>query len=315
MLAAVIRRGFLYGFGPPVSLREAPPSMPDSTPRLRFAPSPNGRLHRGHALSALLNLTLARRNGGVFLIRIEDIDTARCPPDLCAAALDDLAWLGVVPDEAVLYQSSRMEAYRDALGRLKELEVVYPCACTRGDIARAVAGSESAGAKWPRDPDGAPLYPGTCRARPVRHAGEGPFSWRLDVARALARPEVLAAPLAFPVEGDDGARTLRFADPARWGDVVLARRDIGTSYHLAVVVDDAFQRITHVVRGRDLEAATDIHVLLQRLLGLPVPVYRFHELITDEGGEKLAKSRRSASLADLRAAGVTPAELRRGLGF
>jgi glutamyl-Q tRNA(Asp) synthetase len=293
--------------------------MPDSSvalrPRFRFAPSPNGRLHRGHALSALLNLKLARELGGAFLIRIEDIDAARCPPDLCKATLDDLAWLGVTPDEPVLCQSSRMEAYRDALEELRARGLVYPCGCSRGDIARLVAkaDAESSGAVWPRDPDGAPIYPGTCRNG--GHAGARPAAWRLDVGKALAEPDVLAGPLAFPVEDEQGIRRSRLADPARWGDVVLARRDIGTSYHLSVVVDDAFQRISHVVRGRDLEAATDLHVLLQRLLGLPVPVYRFHGLIHDDQGEKLAKSRGSVSLDDLRRAGMRPDALRRQLGF
>jgi glutamyl-Q tRNA(Asp) synthetase len=282
--------------------------------RFRFAPSPNGRLHRGHALSALLNLKLARERGGAFLIRIEDIDAARCPPDLCEAALDDLDWLGVTSDEAVLRQSSRMAAYGDALDALKSRGLVYPCDCTRGDITARIKRLEAgSGTRWPRDPDGAPLYPGICRNRGLREVG--PFAWRLDLEAALRSPEVAAHPPTFTVEDDDGRLSQRIANPARWGDVVLARRDIGTSYHLAVVVDDAFQRITHVVRGRDLEAATDIHVLLQRLLGLPTPVYRFHDLIHDDQGEKLAKSRGSVSLDDLRRAGMTPEALRREPGF
>jgi glutamyl-Q tRNA(Asp) synthetase len=278
-------------------------------PRFRFAPSPNGRLHKGHALSALLNLHLARQRSGAFLIRIEDIDKARCPPDLCEAALDDLAWLGVTSDEPVVYQSMRMQAYDAALARLKRLGLIYPCACSRGEIAREVA---QAGQSWPRDPDGAPLYPGTCRGHDASSLGAGPFNLRLDMAKALIVPET---PLVFMVEDEHGSVSQRIAQPSRWGDVVLARRDIGTSYHLSVVVDDAFQAITHVVRGRDLEAATDIHVLLQKLLGLPVPAYRFHALITDEGGDKLAKSRNSASLDDLRREGLAPEALRREIGF
>jgi glutamyl-Q tRNA(Asp) synthetase len=285
-----------------------------SPPRFRFAPSPNGRLHRGHALSALMNLKLARERGGAFLIRIEDIDAARCPPDLCKAALDDLAWLGICPDEPVLRQSDRTGAYGEALETLKSRGLIYPCDCTRGGISARVSELEAgSGAGWTRDPDGAPLYPGTCRQR--KPQGEGPFVWRLDLGKALARPEVTGAPLVFIAEDDDGRPVRRLADPARWGDVVLARRDIGTSYHLSVVVDDAFQRISHVVRGRDLEAATDVHVLLQRLLGLPAPVYRFHRLIQDDDGEKLAKSRGSVSLDDLRRAGMTPDALRRSLGL
>jgi glutamyl-Q tRNA(Asp) synthetase len=288
--------------------------FPATSPRFRFAPSPNGRLHRGHALSALLNLKLARERGGAFLIRIEDIDAARCPPDFCKAALHDLAWAGISSDEPVLRQSGRMAAYGEALERLKARRLIYPCGCTRGGIAARVAELEAeSGSGWPRDPDGAPLYPGTCRHREPQ--GDGPFAWRLDLEAAMRSPEIAGHPLAFMVEDERGGLSQRLADPARWGDVVLARRDIGTSYHLAVVVDDAFQRITHVVRGRDLEAATDIHALLQRLLGLPTPVYRFHGLIHDDQGEKLAKSRGSVSLDDLRRAGMTPEALRRGLGF
>jgi glutamyl-Q tRNA(Asp) synthetase len=283
-------------------------------PRFRFAPSPNGRLHKGHALSALLNLFLAREKGGAFLIRIEDIDAARCPPDLCKAALDDLAWLECQPDEPVLRQSDRMAAYGEALETLKSRGLIYPCDCTRGDIASRITKLEAeSGKAWPRDPDGAPLYPGACRHRAP--SGDGPFAWRLDLEAAMRSPEVAAHPLAFIVEDEVGVMAQRLADPARWGDVVLARRDIGTSYHLAVVVDDAFQRITHVVRGRDLEAATDIHALLQRLLGLPTPIYRFHALIHDDQGEKLAKSRSSRSLHDLRRDGMTPETLRQELGF
>jgi glutamyl-Q tRNA(Asp) synthetase len=285
-----------------------------SPPRFRFAPSPNGRLHRGHALSALLNLKLARERGGAFLIRIEDIDAARCPPDLCKAALVDLAWAGVEADEPVLRQSARMTAYGAALDSLRSRGLIYPCACTRGDIAARIMKLEAeSGVGWPRDPDGAPLYHRICRHRSLQE--NGPFAWRLDLEAAMRSPEVAGHPLAFMVENDDGAPSQRLADPARWGDVVLGRRDIGTSYHLSVVVDDAFQRITHVVRGRDLEAATDIHVLLQLLLGLPVPVYRFHALIHDDQGEKLAKSRGSISLDDLRRDGMTPEALRRELGF
>ncbi len=295
------------------------PYRPVSThdaPRLRFAPSPNGRLHEGHAYSALLNHRAAHARGGRFLIRIEDIDAARCPPDLCRAALDDLAWLGLISDEPVLFQSQRGAAYAAMLDRLKARGLVYPCRCTRGEIAAAIAEREAAKQPpWPRDPDGAPLYPGTCRHLEPAQLGNGPFAWRLDVAKALVQPEVTGAPLHFAVEDAAGARAVRVAEPERWGDVVLARRDIGTSYHLAVVVDDAFQHISHVVRGQDLEAATDIHVLLQRLLGLPTPVYGFHGLLRDAEGEKLAKSRNSTSLDDLRRAGLTPEAIRARLGF
>ncbi|AYO82549.1 tRNA glutamyl-Q(34) synthetase GluQRS [Methylobacterium brachiatum] len=286
--------------------------MRPGAPILRFAPSPNGRLHLGHAYSALLNADLARRMGGLCRLRIEDIDPVRSRPDLVAAIVTDLAWLGLTYPEPLRHQSRHLDSYRATLQGLIARGLAYPCFCSRGQIRAQAAAS----AGNPHDPDGAPLYPGTCRGldpgiTAERLARGEPHTWRLDMAAALRCAE---APLNY--EAFDGAETRRVAaDPARWGDAVIARRDVPTSYHLAVVHDDAEEGITHVVRGRDLEAATDLHVLLQRLLGLPTPRYHHHALILDPDGEKLAKSRGSQSLADLRAAGVTPEQIRARLGF
>jgi glutamyl-Q tRNA(Asp) synthetase len=286
-------------------------------PVFRFAPSPNGRLHLGHACSALLNADLAARHCGRFLLRIEDIDLTRCRPEFEAGIYEDLAWLGLAWEEPVRRQSEHFGEYRAALADLQGKGLAYSCFCTRRDIAAAVAARETASGKpWPRDPDGAPLYPGTCRglaketvARRIA-AGE-PHAWRLDRARALAE----APPrLAYARFAPDGAEEAAVAHPERWGDAVVARKEIPTSYHLSVVLDDAVQGVTHVVRGRDLEAATDLHVFLQHLLGLPTPRYHHHALIRDEGGDKLSKRLLSESLADLRARGVTAEEVRRRLG-
>ncbi|KAA2234650.1 tRNA glutamyl-Q(34) synthetase GluQRS [Salinarimonas soli] len=287
-------------------------------PVFRFAPSPNGRLHLGHAYSALLNERFARALGGRLLLRIEDIDVTRCLPDYIAAAESDLAWLGLTWERPVRRQSGHFGAYRAVLDGLRARGLVYPCFCTRRGIAEAAAAHEHAtGERWPRDPDGSPLYPGTCRAlapgEAARRIAAGePHAWRLSSPAALA-----AAPGPFSYRRFDEALRQETvpADPARWGDVVLARKEIPTSYHLSVVHDDAAQGITHVVRGGDLEAATDLHVLLQRLLGLPTPLYHHHGLVPDEAGRKLAKSLGSRPLAELRAEGVTPDAVRARLGF
>lgn len=286
--------------------------MTAAAPVLRFAPSPNGRLHLGHAYSALLNADLAARMGGVCRLRIEDIDPARSKPDFVDGIVTDLAWLGLTYPEPVRRQSRHMAAYRVALDGLIASGLAYPCFCSRGQIRARVASSGDG----PRDPDGVPLYPGTCRqldpaAAADRIARGDPHTWRLDMAAALRRAGPTHGYVAFDAAGAHRVA----ADPARWGDAVIARRDVPTSYHLAVVHDDAAEGITHVVRGRDLEAATDLHVLLQALLGLPVPRYRHHALLLDTGGEKLAKSRGSRSLADLRQAGATPEAVRARLGF
>lgn len=292
--------------------------MAPSPPVFRFAPSPNGRLHLGHALSALTNERLVARFGGRLLLRIEDIDLTRCRPEFETGIHEDLAWLGIGFEPAVRRQSEHFDDYRAALARLEAVGLVYPCFCSRQAVKAEISSREAiAGEAWPRDPDGAPLYPGSCRALSgegaARRAAQGePHVLRLAMDRALAR---VREPLAYPVFDEEGAEREVAADPARWGDVVLARKDVPTSYHLSVVVDDALQGVSHVVRGRDLEAATDIHALLQRLLGLPTPRYHFHRLLIDEAGQKLAKSRASESLAELRARGVTAQAVRRQLGF
>ncbi len=287
-------------------------------PVFRFAPSPNGRLHLGHAYSALLNVDFARRFDGRFLLRIEDIDTARCRPGFEAAIYEDLAWLGLTWEQPVRRQSEHFGDYRAAFRGLQGRGVVYPCFCSRKDIAAAVTCLEvEAGQPWPRDPDGAPLYPGTCRLLAEgeadrRIAAGEPHAWRLAMeALRTWRP----GPYGYRRFDRDGREDRMAADPWRWGDAVIVRKDTPTSYHLSVVVDDALQGVTHVVRGPDLEAATDLQVLLQAMLGLPTPFYHHHGLVLDPEGDKLAKSRQSQSLAELRGAGVTPESIRRRLGF
>lgn len=281
-----------------------------SQPIFRFAPSPNGYLHLGHAFSALFTDHWARVLGGTMLLRIEDIDVARCRPEFLAAVFKDLAWLGLSWPEPVRRQAEHFDDYAYRAGHLREMGLLYPCFCSRAEI-RAAAGAAT-------DPDGASLYPGTCKGlsdveRAERLAGGVPVQWRLDMGQALA----VAGPLFVrETQPDPSAlQVMRPADPSRWGDVVILRKDTPTSYHLSVVVDDALQGVTHVTRGMDLHAATDIHVLLQALLGLPSPVYCHHGLVLDEGREKLAKSKGSTSLRDLRAAGWTAAGVRAELGF
>lgn len=273
----------------------------------RFAPSPTGRLHLGHAYSALVAWEAARRAGGRFLLRIEDIDPTRCRPEHEQAIFDDLAWLGIDWDGPVRRQSEHMDDYRSALDRLRGEALVYPCFCTRRQIADEIARAGQA----PHGPDG-PRYPGTCRGLAVttaeaRLAAGEPHAWRLDVARAL----VLTGPLAWT----DLAQGEIAADPGVFGDVVIARKETPTSYHLAVTVDDALQGVTLVTRGADLFEATHIHRLLQALLGLPVPDYRHHRLIVDEEGVRLAKRAGAPTLAALRAAGHSPAAVREMVGL
>ena len=292
-------------------------------PIFRFAPSPNGYLHLGHALSAVLNFDMAQRSGGRFVLRIEDIDAARCRPEYEAAIYEDLAWLGLRWEEPVLRQSARLDAYEAALGQLDAMGLIYPSFESRAEIARLVADRDRAG-PWPRDPDGVPLYPGCAKnliaaeRRRRREAG-GPFALRLDMAAALALAgrRGCGTPLRFAEigAGSSGDTHTVVADPAAWGDVILARRDVPTSYHLSVVVDDAHQGVTHVVRGHDLFHATSLHRLLQELLRLPQPVYHHHRLICDAEGRKLSKSTRATGLRALRAACATPADIRRAVGL
>lgn len=286
-------------------------------PVFRFAPSPNGRLHLGHAYSALLNDDFAKRFAGRLLLRIEDIDLTRCRPEFEAAIFEDLAWLGLRWEEPVRRQSRHFADYRNAFATLKSLGVVYPCFCSRKQIAESVSHIEETGDPWPRDPDGAPLYVGTCSVldpkQAERRAAEAePHTWRIDMAAAR---RLAPGPHRYRRFGIDGHEEAIEADPWRWGDAVIVRKEVPTSYHLSVVVDDALQGVTHVVRGRDLEAAADLHVLLQALLGLPTPLYHHHDLLLDPTGEKLAKSRLSEPISVLRERGVTAKDVRRRLGF
>ncbi|SHN78495.1 tRNA glutamyl-Q(34) synthetase GluQRS [Bradyrhizobium erythrophlei] len=288
-----------------------------SPPVFRFAPSPNGYLHLGHAFSAMLNDGLAREAGGRFLLRIEDIDTTRCKPEFEAAIDEDLAWLGIIWETPVRRQSEHFACYRAALEKLAGLGLVYPAFESRAETARLVAEREQE-APWPRDPDGAPLYPGTARAlapeEQARRLQSGAsYALRLDMAAACARVGQLSwIERGKGPEGESGSVA---ANPAAWGDVIIARKETPTSYHLAVVVDDALQGITEVVRGLDLFWSTSVHRLLQALLGLPQPVYRHHGLIRDASGQKLSKSTEATGLRELRAAGVTPAEIRHRVGL
>src|SRR5437016_114726 len=271
-------------------------SMPP--PVFRFAPSPNGYLHLGHAFSALLNLDLARQTSGRLLLRIEDIDLTRCKPEFETAIYEDLTWLGIAWDEPVRRQSEHLADYREALEKLSAQNLVFPSFETRAEIAKLVAQREASG-HWSRDPDGAPLYPGTAkllssaeRARLLE--SDAPYALRLDMAAACAR----AGDLFWTEhgEGPDGEAGAVAARPEAWGDVILARKETPTSYHLSVVVDDALQGVTEVVRGQDLFWSTSVHRLLQRLLGLPRPTYHHHRLVRRPDGCKLSKSTRPTAL-------------------
>jgi glutamyl-Q tRNA(Asp) synthetase len=271
----------------------------------RFAPSPTGLLHLGHAYAAFIAHDLARAQGGRFLLRIEDIDATRSRPGFIEAIERDLDWLGLSFARPIRRQSEHLSDYRGALDRLSDLGLVYPCFCTRAAIA-----ADSLGA--PQGPAG-PLYPGPCRAlseteRAARKAAGAPYVLRLDMARALAH-------VTLPLQFEALDRGLVTADPAAHGDVVLARKDSPASYHLCVTLDDALQGITHVTRGEDLLASTSVHRLLQALLDLPVPVYLHHKLICDETGRRLAKRDAGKTLQALRENGLGPADIRAMLGI
>jgi len=291
-------------------------------PVFRFAPSPNGHLHLGHALSALLNARAAVALNGRFLVRVEDIDQTRCTPELEQDMFGDLAWLGLPLEEPVLRQSEVFAQYRAALERLQDMGLIYPAYLTRAEIRTFVQQREAVGQPWPRDPDGAPLYPGDNAVLAeeeiaARADSDAPFALRLDMKKAL---EKTGQPLTWQEAGAEGEALFApavavTADPAAWGDVVLARKDTPTSYHLSVVVDDARQGITDVLRGRDLYHATSVHRLLQALLGLTAPVYRHHRLILGNDGRKLSKSNRDTSVRALREAGMSHVELRRRIGL
>ncbi len=284
-------------------------------PTYRFAPSPNGYLHLGHAFSALLNFETARAAGGIMLLRIEDIDDARCRPEFEAAIYEDLRWLGVIWPEPVRRQSEHHAEYRAAIGRLQEMGLVYPSFESRSEIARHVAERESKGEAFPRDPDGGIRYPGLSKSlddkerRRLIEAGS-PYALRLDMDAAVARVGAL-----YWHETGSGGVTEIVAQPELWGDVILARKDVPNSYHLSVVIDDASQRVTDVLRGLDLYPSTSVHRVLQQLLGLQAPRYHHHRLIQGVDGGKLSKSTQATGLRELREAGATPADIRRMVGL
>ncbi len=281
-----------------------------SKPTLRFAPSPNGFLHLGHAYSALVVERWAKQLGGSWILRIEDIDPNRSKPEFVTAIFEDLHWLGLKWPEPVMVQSQRLETYKAAAGQLAAMGLLYPCFCTRAEI-RSVSNGQT-------DPDGAPLYPGTCKAlsnAQIKQKLEAgiPAQYRLDTGKALEKTGILTFTVVHPTPLERPKIT--YAKPERWGDVVIQRKDTPASYHLAVVVDDAYQNITHITRGRDLEAVTDIHILLQFLLDLTSPLYTFHKLILNDKKSKLSKSKGSNSLRDLRKKGWTAKAVRAHLGF
>ncbi len=285
-----------------------------SQPIFRFAPSPNGYLHLGHAYSALFTQRAAQAVGGTTLLRIEDIDMARCKPEYDAAILEDMRWLGWTWPEPVMRQQSRFGAYKKAADKLRKSGLLYPCFCSRAEVA---------GKATLQDPEGGPLYPGTCRHLSAteinsRLTESEPVQWRLRSDEAQEEIGDVLVVRECPVNDRDvlfSDERPRAVEPGRWGDVVLVRKDTPTSYHLSVVVDDAEQAVTHVTRGMDLYAATDIHVLLQALLGLRSPIYAHHGLITDGLDLKLSKSAGAPPLRIMREADWTPEDLKERFGF
>ncbi|HXW71331.1 MAG TPA: tRNA glutamyl-Q(34) synthetase GluQRS [Methylocella sp.] len=273
----------------------------------RFAPSPNGHLHLGHAYSALLNFRLARDSAGRLLLRIENIDLDRCRREFEEGIFEDLRWLGMEWETPVRRQSEHFCDYARALASLSSRGLTYPCFCSRRDILEAVAGKPG----WPVDPDGSPLYPGICKGlseknRQRRLAAGEPASLRIDMAAALAQ---LTGPLEWLEASRGDKTTFVRANASVWGDTLLSRKDIPASYHIAVVVDDALQEVTDVARGEDLFMATSLHRLLQSLLGLPAPTYLHHALMRDANGRKLSKSSMAKSIRALREEGYSPAKV------
>lgn len=278
-------------------------------PVLRFAPSPNGNLHLGHAFSALLTNRIAQQLGGRTLLRIEDIDQARCTPELLQQMLDDLDWIGFEFEGEVTKQSDHFDRYRAAAETLKMRELIYPCFCSRKEIRDNADGRT--------DPDGAPIYPGTCKHLSADEVNDKlaknmPHSYRLDMQKALAQT---GTPTWMEMEADLKTIHAINADPMAWGDVILVRKDTPTSYHLSVVLDDAAQHISHVTRGKDLYFATAIHRVLQIVLDLPEPLYHHHDLIRDEAAEKLSKSTKAQSLKELRQQGWSAQQVRAAIGM
>lgn len=301
-------------------------------PVLRFAPSPTGLLHLGHAYSAFFAYDLARREGGRFLLRIEDIDLGRCRPEFEEAIYEDLAWLGLNWEVPVRRQSDHMESYATAAKTLVQQGFAYPCFCTRRDITQAatasasaphmVAGSTAASGQTPgQTPDGAPRYPGTCRhlssaERADRMASGEAYALRLDTEAAARSLAVQGdGPLTFFDEGFAPEIQETLVDPGLFGDLIIARKDIPTSYHLSVCLDDALQGVSLVTRGKDLLPTTHVHRVLQALLNLPEPRYHHHPLIEDHAGQRLAKRDEARTLKNLRDAGETPETLRRMVGL
>ncbi|KQV24379.1 glutamyl-Q tRNA(Asp) ligase [Rhizobium sp. Root1203] len=284
-------------------------------PVFRFAPSPNGPLHLGHAFSAFVNRDMANAAGGRLLLRIEDIDLARCTPEFEAGIYADLNWLGIGWEMPARRQSEHFADYQAALDRLVARGLAYPSFLTRGEVKARVLASQDTGARWPRDPDGSPLYPPDDRDRSEANrqrllTSGRKHAWRLDMEKTLA----LVGKLSWTETGD-GEKGEIAADPSAWGDVVLSRSDAPSSYHLSVVVDDALQAVTHVVRGLDLFHATSVHRLLQALLDLPAPTYHHHRLIVGSDGRKLSKSERDTGLAELRDKGQSVADIRHLVGL
>ena len=279
----------------------------------RFAPSPNGWLHLGHAYSALIGRRAAEAGGGQFLVRLEDIDIGRARPHYVEGIYQDLAWLGLSWPEPVMVQSARFEIYEAALKKLRDMNLVYPCWATRRDIQVALETLYGHKTEWPRDPDGAPIYPGLYRDTPeserkrLMFEGSG-YAWRLNMQEALAVAATKTDTL-FYTEILDGVATRLPLNPQSYGDVVLARKDVPTSYHLAVVVDDAAQGVTQVTRGQDLAPATAIHRLLQVLLDLPEPVYHHHALVRDISGRRLSKQAGDSGFRELRQQGMALEEV------
>ncbi|MDO8288134.1 MAG: tRNA glutamyl-Q(34) synthetase GluQRS [Parvibaculum sp.] len=289
----------------------------------RFAPSPNGWLHLGHAFSAFFAHSTAIELGGRFLLRIEDIDIGRCRPEYVQGIYDDLTWLGLTWEMPVRRQSEHFADYDAALKRLRTMGLAYQCFATRKEITDAIEASGIGHARWPLDPDGAPLYPGLYKdldpTELNRLMWEGrTYAWRLDMEKALAKAEEInGGPITFLEEGEGprGQKGRLPIDPMRYGDVIIARKDVPTSYHLAVTVDDAIQKVTVVTRGQDLFPATYVHRVLQVLLGLPEPRYRHHSLIRDETGRRLSKTAKDQGLRELRLGGATPADIRHLIGL
>jgi glutamyl-Q tRNA(Asp) synthetase len=287
-------------------------------PTFRFAPSPNGHLHLGHAYSALLNLKMARNHGGKCLLRIEDIDTQRCTPELELQMLNDLEWIGFEWDEEPRRQSRHFEEYREALKELDAQNLVYPSFLSRSEIKKLIRTRETAHGEWPRDPDGSPLYPGLERhlQEPERNrlmAESKDFALRLDMEKTT---QEIGTSITWTEISQDGKSTSEIERaPRLWGDVVLARKDLPVSYHLCCTLDDELQNITHVVRGKDLFEASSVQGLIRKLLGFKSPCYHHHDLILDEEGKKLSKSLKHKSLLEMRASGLNPSDIRRDLGL